>query len=486
MSRTSALRDQLGNSCDAIVIGSGPNGFAAGIVLARAGLSVCLIEGDETIGGGTRSAELTLAGFLHDICSAVHPLAAGSPLFRTLPLEEHGLEWIYPPAALAHPFDDGSAVLIERSVEATANQLGIDQTAYCELMLPVVRNWKLIDKEILGPPALPRFPLALARFGLVALRSATNLVRARFRGPRAAAVFAGLSAHAMLPLEKAPAAGVGLVLGAAAHALGWPIPKNGSRSIARALASLFGALGGKIITGHYVQSLDELPKVNFVLCDVTPRQLLQLAGSRLPGVYRKQLERYRYGMAAYKVDWALDAPIPWKAEECARAATVHLGGTFEEIAHAERAAWSGKHVERPFVLVAQPSLFDPTRAPPGHHTAWAYCHVPNGSGFNMLERIESQIERFAPGFRRRILGRSVLPPAELERRNPNLIGGDINGGVQDLRQLFFRPTYMRYKTPVTGLYICSSSTPPGGGVHGMCGYFAARAALRAANRTFRT
>ena len=476
------MRERIGDASDAIVIGSGPNGLAAAISLARAGLSVCLIEGDENIGGGTRSAELTIPGFIHDVCSAVHPLAAGSPFFRTLALEKYGLQWIHPPAALAHPFDDGTAVTLESSVEATAMRLGVDGAAYRDLLQPLVNDWRLIDEEVLGPLALPRFPLALARFGFVAMRSATKLARSRFRGSHAAAVFAGLAAHAMLPLEKIPAAAFGLILGTVAHALGWPIPKSGSRSIAQALGALFTALGGKIVTGHYVQSLDELPPAKVILCDVTPRQLLKLAGSRLPRVYRKRLDRYRYGMAAYKVDWALDGPIPWKAEECARAATVHLGGTLEEIAASERAAWVGKQVERPFVLLAQPSLFDPSRAPAGHHTAWGYCHVPNGSRFNMLERIETQIERFAPGFRRRIIARSVLPPVELERRNPNLIGGDINGGIQDLRQLFFRPTYMRYKTPVRGLYICSSSTPPGGGVHGMCGYHAAQSALRRLHR----
>jgi phytoene dehydrogenase-like protein len=480
MRRTAMLRDEIDASCDAIVIGAGPNGLAAGIVLARAGLSVCIIEGDQSVGGGMRSAELTLPGFLHDVCSAVHPLAAGSPFFRSLPLVEYGLEWIYPPAALAHPFDDGTAVVLDRSVEATAQRLGPDEAAYRDLLQPLVKDWNLIDKELLGPLALPRFPLALMRFGLVALRSATALVRARFRGARAAAVFAGLSAHSMLPLEKTPAAAFGLVLGTVGHALGWPIPRNGSRSIAEALASLFTALGGKIVTHRTVESLDDLPNTKFVLCDVTPRQLLRIAGFRLPVSYRKQLLRYRYGMAAYKVDWALDRPIPWKAEECSRAATVHLGGSLEEIALSERAAWSGEHAEKPFVLLAQPSLFDPSRAPAGKHTAWGYCHVPNGSRFDMLDRIEAQIERFAPGFHRSILARSVLPPAKLEERNPNLVGGDINGGVQDLRQLFFRPTRMFYRTPVPGLYICSSSTPPGGGVHGMCGYFAARAALKSA------
>jgi phytoene dehydrogenase-like protein len=478
MTNSAKLRDGIGRRCDAIVIGSGPNGLAAAIRLAQAGLSVCVLEREQTPGGATRSDTLTLPGFLHDVCSAVHPLAVGSPFFRSLPLAQHGLEWIYPPAAVAHPFDDGTAVWIERSVERTAERLGSDKNAYRELMGPLAQSWTLIDEELLAPFRIPRFPLALARFGLAGFKSAQRLVRSRFGAARAAALFAGLAAHSMLPLERVPAAAFGLVLGITAHVLGWPIPKGGSRSIADALSSLLSSLGGKIITGYNVDSLDELPSVKLTLCDVTPRQMLQMARSRLPPFYQRQLARYRYGMGAYKADWALDGPIPWKAAECATAATVHLGATFDEIAASERAAWNGEHAEKPFVLVVQPSLFDSSRAPAGKHTAWAYCHVPHGSNFSMLERIETQIERFAPGFRARVLARSILPPAELERRNPNLIGGDINGGIQDVRQLFFRPTRSHYQTPVKGLYLCSSSTPPGGGVHGMCGYFAARAALR--------
>ena len=473
------LRDTIGTSCDAIVIGSGPNGLAAAIRLAQAGLSVCIVEREQTPGGATRSDALTLPGFLHDVCSAVHPLAVASPFFRSLPLAQHGLEWIYPPAAVAHPFDDGTAVCIERSVERTAERLGSDENAYRELMAPLAQSWTRIDEEVLGPVRIPRFPLELARFALAGFKSAKRLVRSRFGSGLAAGLFAGLAAHSMLPLERTPAAAFGLVLALTAHVSGWPIPKGGSQSIANALSSLLRSLGGKIIVGHNVASLDELPPVKLTLCDVTPRQLLQMAGSRLPPFYRRQLASYRYGMGAYKVDWALDGPIPWKAAECARAATVHLGATFEEIAASERAAWDGEQADKPFVLVVQPSLFDPSRAPAGNHTAWAYCHVPHGSHFSMLERIEIQMERFAPGFRQRVLARSILPPAELERRNPNLVGGDINGGIQDIQQLFFRPTRWHYRTPVKGLYLCSSSTPPGGGVHGMCGYWAAGAALRA-------
>jgi phytoene dehydrogenase-like protein len=482
MAASAKLRDAIGPRCDAIVVGSGPNGLAAAIRLAQAGVSVCVIEREPTAGGGTRSSALTLPGFLHDVCSAVHPLAVGSPFFRSLPLAEHGLEWITPPAAVAHPFDDGTAVCIDRSVHRTALRLDGDERAYRDLVGPLVTRWQRIDQEVLGPIGIPRFPLALARFGLSAFDSADHLAQSRFRGARAAALFAGLAAHSMLPLDKTPTAAFGLVLGIAAHVLGWPIPKGGSRRIAEALSSLLHSLGGKIVTGCNVESLEELPPVKVTLCDVTPRQLLRIAGSRLPPYYRRQLARYRYGMGAYKMDWALDGPIPWKAADCATAATVHLGATFEEIAASERAAWNGTHADKPFVLVVQPSLFDGSRAPKGKHTAWAYCHVPHGSNFSMLERIEAQIERFAPGFRQRVLARSVLAPAELERRNPNLIGGDINGGIQDVRQLFFRPTCSHYQTPVRGLYLCSSSTPPGGGVHGMCGYFAASAALEALGR----
>jgi phytoene dehydrogenase-like protein len=474
----SLIKDEMGGPSDAIVIGSGPNGLSAAIVLARAGLSVCVIEAEETAGGGARSMELTLPGFIHDVCSAVHPLAVASPFFRSLDLKSHGLEWIFPPAALAHPFDDGTALLLERSVEDTAARLGPDRRAYAHLMRPLVKSWSLVDEEILGPIGIPRHPWVLARFGLLALRSAKGLIHSRFRGPLASALFAGMAAHAMLPLEKVPSAAFGLVLGMAGHATGWPIPRGGSRSVAAALSSVLDSLGGKMITGRRVRSLDEVPRAKIILCDVTPRQLLDLAGSRLPSSYRRRLEQYRYGMAAYKVDWALDGPIPWKAPECAMAATVHLGGAFEEIAASEIQAWNGQPASRPFVLLAQPSLFDPTRAPAGKHTAWGYCHVPNGSIARMVEPIEAQIERFAPGFRERILGRSVLSPRDLERHNPNLVGGDINGGAHDIFQLFTRPTPSLYRTPAKGIYLCSASTPPGGGVHGMCGYFAARAALK--------
>ena len=465
---------------DAIVVGSGPNGLAAAITVAQAGRSVLVLEASDTIGGGARSAELTLPGFVHDVCSAVHPLAVGSPFFSTLPLSEHGLKWIHPPAPVAHPFDDGTAVILERSVETTTEQLGRDGGAYRRLMAPLVADWDKLASEVLGPLRPPRHPLVLARFGLRALRSARGLAESVFEGERARSLFAGLAAHSMLPLERRPTAAFGLLLGASGHSVGWPVPRGGSQNISNALASYLRSLGGEIFTNRNVRSVDDLPVARAVLLEVTPRQLLRIAGSRLPVGYRRKLGGYRYGPGAFKVDWALDGPIPWKAVECARAGTVHLGGTIGEIAASETAVWSGEHPERPYVLLAQQSLFDTTRAPDGKQTAWAYCHVPNGSTFDMADRIEAQIERFAPGFRDCILARNVMSPARLEEYNPNYVGGDINGGVQDLGQLFTRPVFrpVPYSTPARGIYICSSSTPPGGGVHGMCGYFAARAALR--------
>lgn len=466
---------------DAVVVGSGPNGLAAAITLAQAELSVLVLEAAETIGGGARSAELTLPGYIHDVCSAVHPLGVGSPFFRTLPLAEHGLEWIHPAAPLAHPFDDGTAAVLERSVEATGKTLGPDAAAYRKLMAPLVDDWDKLAVDLLGPLRLPpRHPLALARFGWHAIPSARRLAERLFEDERARALFAGMAAHSMIPLDQPTTAAFGLVIGILGHAVGWPLPRGGSQRIADALACYLRSLGGEVVTGVRVQSLDELPPARAVLCDVTPRQLLRIAGQRLPAGYRRKLAGYRYGPGVFKVDWALDGPISWQAIECTRAGTLHLGGTLEEMAAAERVVWRGEHPEKPYVLVVQPSLFDATRAPEGKHTAWAYCHVPHGSTFDMTERIEAQIERFAPGFRDLILARSVKSAVAMEQYNPNYIGGDINGGVQDLRQLFTRPVFrlVPYSTPVKGLYICSSSTPPGGGVHGMCGHFAARAALR--------
>jgi phytoene dehydrogenase-like protein len=467
-------------AAEAVVVGSGPNGLAAAILLAGAGREVTVLEGSETIGGGCRSEELTLPGFVHDSCSTVHALALASPYLSSLPLAEHGLELVHPGAPLAHPLDDGSAVLLERSVEETARGLGSDGQPYRRLFDPLVRSAEELMSEILGPLRPPRHPLVMARFGPLALRSARGLARSRFEGERARALLAGCCAHSMLSLRSPASAAFGIVLAVSAHRVGWPVARGGSQRLADALASHLRSLGGRIETGRWVESLDELAGAGPTLVDVTPRQLLQIAGRKLPDGYAGRLRRYRYGPGVFKLDWALDGPIPWTAPDVARAGTVHLGGMLDEVAAAEEAVTQGEHPDRPFVLLVQASLFDPTRAPAGKHTAWAYCHVPSGSPRDMTEAIEAQVERFAPGFKDLIAGRSAMGPAEVERRNPNYVGGDINGGAQDLRQLFTRPVArpVPYSTPVDGLYICSSSTPPGGGVHGMCGYWAARAALR--------
>ena len=464
----------------AVVVGSGPNGLAAGIALAEAGRSVTVLEGADRLGGGCRSEELTLPGFVHDTCSTVHSLALASPFLSTLPLAEHGLELVHPSAPLAHPLDDGSAVMLERSVDETARGLGADAAAYRRLFGPLVLSADELFGQILGPLRPPRHPLVMARFGAGALRSASGLARSRFTGERARALFAGCAAHSMLSLMTPASAAFGMVLAVTAHRVGWPVARGGSQRLVDALASQLRSLGGEIQTARWVESLDEVEAHTPVLLDVTPRQLLRLAGARLPAGYGRRLGRYRYGPGVFKLDWALEAPIPWSAAEVLRAGTVHLAGTLDEIVASEEAAVRGRHADRPFVLLVQPTLFDPTRAPDGRHTAWAYCHVPHGSTRDMTEAIESQVERFAPGFRDLILGRSVMDSAEVERRNPNYVGGDINGGVQDLRQLFTRPVPRLdpYSTPLRGLYLCSSSTPPGGGVHGMCGYHAARSALR--------
>ena len=464
----------------AVVVGSGPNGLAAGIALAEAGRSVTVLEGADRLGGGCRSEELTLPGFVHDTCSTVHSLALASPFLSTLPLAEHGLELVHPSAPLAHPLDDGSAVMLERSVDETARGLGADAAAYRRLFGPLVLSADELFGQILGPLRPPRHPLVMARFGAGALRSASGLARSRFTGERARALFAGCAAHSMLSLTTPASAAFGMVLAVTAHRVGWPVARGGSQRLVDALASQLRSLGGEIQTARWVESLAEVEAHTPVLLDVTPRQLLRLAGARLPAGYGRRLGRYRYGPGVFKLDWALEAPIPWSAAEVLRAGTVHLAGTLDEIVASEEAAVRGRHADRPFVLLVQPTLFDPTRAPDGRHTAWAYCHVPQGSTRDMTEAIESQVERFAPGFRDLILGRSVMDSAEVERRNPNYVGGDINGGVQDLRQLFTRPVPRLdpYSTPLRGLYLCSSSTPPGGGVHGMCGYHAARSALR--------
>jgi len=463
---------------DSVVVGSGPNGLAAAITLAQRGQSVLVLEAEPATGGGMRSAELTLPGFIHDVCAAVVPLALASPFFRTLPLAQHGLAFIQPDAPLAHPLDDGTAVIVERSVEQTAASLGPDGRSYARLFGPLARDWVKLEPLLLGTLKFPEHPVIAARFGLDALRSASSLAKSKFRGVPARALFAGLAAHSILPLEDSPSAAFGLTLGILAHAVGWPIVRGGTQKLADALAAHLRSLGGEVRTGSTVASIDELPPNSTVFCDVSPRALAAIAGSRFALGFHAALQRYRYSPGVCKVDWALDAPIPWKAPECARAGTVHVGGTLEEIARSERDAWNAVESPAPFVLLAQPTLFDSSRAPAGKHTAWGYCHVPNGCTKDVSGAIEAQIERFAPGFRSRILQRSVMRPSDLQAQNANLVGGDVGGGAVTLSQLFMRPTWRRYSTTDPRIYICSASTPPGGGVHGMCGHLAAKRALR--------
>jgi phytoene dehydrogenase-like protein len=461
----------------ACVIGAGPNGLAAAIVLAQAGLHVDVLEAELTPGGAARTLELTLPGFQHDFGSAVYPLGVGSPFFSSLPLNDHGLEWIHSPAALAHPLDDGTAVMLERDLDESKDSLGIDGPAWDELMRPFVERWTEFAPEILRPVSLiPRHPWLMARFGMVALQSARAVAR-RFRNQRTRALFAGLAAHSFLSLDEPLSAAFAILMAVPAYAVGWPIPRGGAQSLTNALCGFLATFGRKVSTSSPVQSLAALANYDLLLCDLTPRQLVKVGGQRLSDGYKRRLGRYRYGAGVFKVDYALNAPIPWKAPGCLRAATVHLGGRFEEIAASEKAVRIGEHADRPFVLLAQPSLFDSSRAPAGKHTAWAYCHVPNGSKVNMLEKLEGQIERFAPGFRDCILARRVFSPADLESMDANLVGGDIGGGTLDIRQCLFRPTWRHYATSARDIYICSASTPPGIGVHGMCGYHAAKMAL---------
>jgi phytoene dehydrogenase-like protein len=438
---------------------------------------VDVLEAQSSPGGAARTLELTLSGFRHDFGSAIYPMGAGSPFFSSLPLSDHGLEWIHSPAALAHPLDDGTAVMLERDLAATTGSLGVDGRAWEKLMRPFVERWPELAAEVLRPVSLvPRHPFLMARFGMVGLRSAEAVAR-RFAEPRTRALFAGLAAHSFLSLDEPLSAAFAMLMAVPAHVVGWPIPRGGAQSITNALCSLLSSLGGKVRISSPVESLAASDNYDLFLCDLTPRQLVKVAGQRLSESYKRRLGKYRYGAAAFKVDYALNAPIPWKARECLRAASVHLGGSFEEIAASEKAVRNGQPAERPFVLLAQPSLFDSSRAPTGKHTAWAYCHVPNGSKVDMLEKLENQIERFAPGFRACVLARRVFSPADLESMDANLVGGDIGGGVMDIRQFVNRPTWRHYATSARDIYMCSSSTPPGGGVHGMCGYHAAKMAL---------
>jgi phytoene dehydrogenase-like protein len=462
------------------VIGAGPNGLAAAIVLAQAGLDVQLFEAEPTIGGAARTMDLTLPGFHHDFASAVHPMAVGSPFFSTLPLVSYGLEWIHSPATLAHPFDDGTAITLPNDLASAESAFGADGPAWRSLMEPLATHWQQMAPTLLGPIlSIPRHPFHLAQFGLNAILPATNVARRHFRTEPVRALFAGLAAHSFLSLDEPISASFGLVLGAAAHAVGWPIPRGGAQSLSNALAAHFTHLGGRIATSARVDRLADLPPADLILCDLTPRQLLALAGpNRLTPVFRRNLQRFKYGPAAFKVDYALSAPIPWNAPACLTAATVHLGGSLDDIAASESAMASGRTAESPFVLLSQPTLFDPSRAPAGKHIAWAYCHVPNGSTDPAtLDRIESQIEGFASGFRSTILARHISTPATLEAMDANLVGGDISGGAMSPGQLLFRPTHRQYRTSAPDIYLCSSSTPPGGGVHGMCGFHAARLAL---------
>lgn len=467
---------------DAIVIGSGPNGLGAAIELARNGRKVVVYEAADAVGGGMRSyADPALSAFVFDHCATVLAMAGSSPLLASLPLRDFGLELAHPTYPVAHPLDDGSAVILERSVRATAERLGRDAGAYEETFGPLVEGWRKLVPMLLAPPVgLPRHPVLMARFGLKALGSARRFVDGRFFGHRAKALFGGIAAHSVLPLEWRGSGAFGLALTLSAHADGWPVARGGTQKLADAMAGYFRSLGGTIEPGRRVTSLSDLPPAKAILADVSPQGLADIAGDRLPPAYAKSLRNFTHGPGAFKLDWALSGPVPWRNADVGKAGTVHLGGTFDEVAEAELAPWQGRHADRPYVLLVQPSQFDPTRAPGGRQTLWAYCHVPNGSTIDVADRIEAQIERFAPGFRDVVLARRATTPQDFERGNANLVGGDVVGGAQTLWQTLFRP-FPRpnpYRTPAKGLYLCSASTPPGAGIHGMCGYHAARAAMR--------
>lgn len=474
----------MSDSYDAVVIGSGPNGLAAAIELAREGASVCVLEASDTPGGGIRSAELTQPGFVHDVCAAVHPLGVLSPYFTQLPLKEHGLEWIFPEASVAHPFDDEPAAMLYKNLDATGETLMHDADNWKALMQPLLSNGEGLLADILGPLGLPKHPIQLARFGLPGLRSASSFARSKFNGPRAQALFAGCAAHSILPMEKPLTAAVGSLFALTGHMEDWPVAKGGSGEITKALVSYFESLGGCVVCSTKVNSCADLPDARVYLFDTDPVQVADILGTVLPNAYTKRLRNYRYGPGVFKLDWALDGPISWSDPNCLKASTVHVGGTLEEIAVSERAAWNDTHAEQPFLILCQQSQFDPTRAPEGKHTGYAYCHVPHGSTVDQTDAIENQIERFAPGFKDLILQRHKTSTADLERYNPNYVGGVIAGGVADATQIFTRPVARinPYTTPNSRVFICSASTPPGGGVHGMCGYHAAKAALRNLSR----
>jgi phytoene dehydrogenase-like protein len=464
---------------DAVVVGAGPNGLVAAIEIARAGRSVLVVEAADAPGGGCRTEALTLDGFRHDVCSTIHPLGVASPAMRDLPLEEHGVRWIHPDAPLAHPLD-GAAAMLERSLDVTETGLGRDGPAWRSLVRLVTDpGFGLVD-SLLDPWAVPRHPVALARYGLVGIRGSSGLGRRRFEDQSARALFAGLAAHSILPLDAPVTAGYALLLAGLAHLTGWPFPAGGAQRLSDALVSILRSHGGEVECGRRVADAGDLPPSRVVLADVSPRGLVSILGDRLPSRYVRRLDGFRHGPGVFKLDWALDGPVPWSDPSVGRAATVHLGGTADEIAAAEHDVASGRHPERPFVLAAQTSLFDDTRAPQGAHTLWAYCHVPNGSTVDMTDRIEDQVERFAPGFRDRVLARHAMDTRRVEAHGANYVGGDINGGAADLRQFVFRPVVSSrpWIVPVDGWYLCSASVPPGGGVHGMCGRRAARSALR--------
>ncbi len=467
---------------DAVVVGAGPNGLAAAVTLAREGLAVRVYEAAQTIGGGCRTEELTRPGFRHDVCSAIHPFGIGSPFFDSLPLAEHGLEWVHPDVPLAHPLDGGRVGAAFRSLDQTVEGFGVDGDAWADLVGGFSNSWDALAPEFMAPALhRPRHPLLLGRFGMLGIRSATRLAR-RFSTDEVRGLWAGVAAHALAPPDRPLTGGVALAFAAALHARGWPAARGGSAAITDALASYLVDLGGEVVTGRRVDSLDEVPPARAVLLDVMPGALARIAGDRLPSRYSRRLERYRHGPGVFKIDYALSEPVPWEAEACRRAGTVHLGGTLEELTAAEDEVQAGRAAERPVMITAQPSLFDVTRAPGDAHTFWAYAHVPHGYAGDATAAIEGQIERFAPGFRDGVVERVVRSPATLEADNANLVGGDVAGGALDGLQALFRPMVrlVPYATPDRSVYLCSSATPPGGGVHGMCGHLAARVALRRA------